>query len=170
MAAKLHSLVGMPQAVVGIAAVTVQLPELLEHVEREAADNTACSAQSFQQPLGHAEPAGGYTAGAAVELEAEVVGSAAPIDQEQRKLRGCILVQEVADRSQVLHTVAAEELRLRSFHGRLREIVDIVGCLQLLHLSGMQMVRHLGLEAGHWDCRTYLGLKHLFRFKNLFDL
>ena len=78
-------------------------------------------------------------------------------------------MQEVADRSQALHTVVVEELRSRSLHGRLREIVDIVGCLQLLHLSGIQMVGHLGLEAGHWDCRTYRGLKHLLRCKNPFD-
>ena len=82
MAAKLHSLLGMPQAVVGIAAVTVQLLEPLEHVEREAADSTVCSAQSFQQLPGHADPAVGDTAAAAVELEAEMVGSAAAIDQE----------------------------------------------------------------------------------------
>ena len=84
---------------VGIAAVTVQLPELLEHDAREAADNTGCSVRSFQQLRGHAEPAGAGTAGAAVELEAEVVGSAVAIAQEQWKLRGCILVQEVADMS-----------------------------------------------------------------------
>ena len=83
----------------GIAAVTVQLPELLEHVERVGADNTGCSARSFQQLRGHAEPARAHTAGAAVQLEAEVVGSAVAIDQEQWKLRGCILVQEVADMS-----------------------------------------------------------------------
>ena len=63
--------------------MTVQLPELLEHVERAAADNTVCSPQSFRQLRGHAEPAGGDTAGAAVKLEAEVVGSAVAIDQEQ---------------------------------------------------------------------------------------
>lgn len=99
MAAKLHTLVEMPQAEVGIAAVTVQLPELLEHVEREAADKTVCSARSFQKLREHAEPAVGDIAGAAVKLEAEVPGSAVAIDQEQWKLRGCILVQEVADMS-----------------------------------------------------------------------
>ena len=96
MAAKLHTLVGMPQAEVGIAAVTVQLLELLGHVEPGAADNTVCSPQSFQQLREHAELAGGDTVGAAVELEAEVVGSAVATDQE---LRGCTLVQEVADMS-----------------------------------------------------------------------
>lgn len=113
MAAKLHTLVEMPQAEVGIAAVTVHLTELLEDVERAAADNTGCPAQSFQQLRGHAEPvvgdaAGaavereaelGDTAGAAVELEAEGVGNAVAIDQEHWKLQGCILVQEVADMS-----------------------------------------------------------------------
>ena len=83
----------------GIAAVTVQLPGLLEHVERAGADNTGCSVRSFQQLRGHAEPAGAGTAGAAVELEVEVVGSAVAIDQEQWKLQGCILVQEVVDMS-----------------------------------------------------------------------
>ena len=83
----------------GIAALSVQRPELLEHIERAAADNTVCSARSSQQLRGHAEPAEGDTAGAAVELGAEVVGSAVAIDQEQWKVRGCILVQEVADMS-----------------------------------------------------------------------
>ena len=99
MAAMLHTLIEMWQAEVGIAAVTVQLPGLLEHVERAEADNTGCAARSFQQLQGHAEWAGVDTAGAAVELEAEVVGSSVAIDQEQWKLRGCILVQEVADMS-----------------------------------------------------------------------
>ena len=99
MAARLHTLAEMPQAEVGIAAVTVQLPKLLEHVEREVADNTVCSARSFQKLLEHAEPAVGDTAGAAVGLEAEVPGSAVATDQEPWKLRRCILVQEVADMS-----------------------------------------------------------------------
>ncbi len=144
--------------------MTVQLPELLEHVERVAADNAGCSARSFQQLRGHAEPAAGDTVGAAVELEAEVVGSAVAIDQEQWKLRGYILVQEVADMSWALHTVVAQELRLRSLHGCLHGVVDTVGCFQLPHLSGTQMVGHLGLEAGHWDYRTYLRLEQLFFF------
>ena len=76
-----------------------------------AADNVGCPAQSFQQLRGHAEPVVGDTAGTAVGLEvvaedtagvavaheAEVVGSAVAIDQEHWELRGCILVQEVAD-------------------------------------------------------------------------
>ena len=94
-AAKLHTLVATPQSEFGIAAVTGQLPELLEHVERGAADNTVRLAQSFQ----HAERVVGDTAGAAVDPEAEVVGNAAAIDQERWKLRDCILVQEVADMS-----------------------------------------------------------------------
>ena len=97
MAAKLHTLVGMLQAEVGIAAVTVHLTELLGHVERGAADNTVCPAQSFQQLRGHAEPVAGDTAGAVVDLESEVVGNAVAIDQGHWKLRDCILVQEVAD-------------------------------------------------------------------------
>lgn len=106
MAAKLHTLVGMPQAEVGIAAVTVHLTELLEHVGPGTVDNTVCPAQSFQQLRGYAEPVVGDTAGAAVKLEAEagdtagaaaeleveVVGNAVAIDQEHWKLRGCILV------------------------------------------------------------------------------
>ena len=99
MAAKLHTLVGIPQVAVGIAAVTVQLLDLPGHAERGAADNTVCSVQPFQQLREHAEPAGVDTAGAAgaaVELEAEVVGSAVATDQD---LRGCTLVQEVADMS-----------------------------------------------------------------------
>ena len=96
MAAKLHTLVGIPQAAVGIAAVTVQLLDLPGHAERGAADNTVCSVQPFQQLREHAEPAGVDTAGAAVELEAEVVGSAVATDQD---LRGCTFVQEVADMS-----------------------------------------------------------------------
>lgn len=50
---------------------------------------------------------------------------------------------------------------MRSLHGRLHEIVDTVGCFQLPHLFGTQMAGHLDLEAGHWDCRTYLRLEHL---------
>lgn len=99
MAAKLHTLVGMLQAEVGIAAATAQPPELLEHVERAAADNIVCPAQSFQQLQVHAEPVEGGAAGAAVELGAEAVDSAAAIDQEQRKRRNYILEQEVADMS-----------------------------------------------------------------------
>ena len=79
MAAKLHTLVGMPQAEVGIAAVTVHLTELLEHVERAAADNTVSFAQSFQQLRGHAEPVVGDTAGAAVNLEAEAGDTAGAV-------------------------------------------------------------------------------------------
>ena len=93
--------------------MTVHLPELLEHVERGAADNTVCPAQLFQQLRGHAEPVvwdtagaavkleaeAGDTAGAVVKLEAEVVGNAVATDQEDWKLRGYILVQEVADTS-----------------------------------------------------------------------
>ena len=111
MAAKSHTLVEMPQAEVDIAAVTVHLMELPEHVERGAANNTVCPAQSVQHLRGHAEPVVGDTADAAVKLEAEagdiagvavaheaeVVGSAVAIDQEHWELRGCILVQEVAD-------------------------------------------------------------------------
>ena len=82
MAAKLHTLVEMPQAEVGIAAVAVHLPKLLEHIEWGAADNTVCPAQPIQQLRGHAEPVVGDTAGAAVELEAEGVGNAVAIDQE----------------------------------------------------------------------------------------
>ena len=180
MAAKLHTLVEMPQAEVGIAAVAVHLPELLEHVEWGAADNTVCPAQPFQQLRGHAEPVvgdiagaaveleteAGGTAGAAVKLEAEVVGNAVAIDLEHWKLPGCILVLEVADMSQALHTAVAEELRLKLLHERLREIVDIVDCFQLLHLFHIQMAGHLGLEAGHWDCRTYLGLEQLISFND----
>ena len=99
MAAEIHTLVGMPQAELGIAGVTVQLQELLEHVERGAADNTVYFAPSFQQLRGHAEPAVGDTAGAAADLEAEVAGNAVAIDQERWKLQDCILVQEVADLS-----------------------------------------------------------------------
>lgn len=96
MAAKVHTL---PQAEVGIAAAAVHLTELLDHVERGAADNTVCPVQAFQQLRRHAEPVVGDTAGAAVDLEAEVVGSAVAIDQEHWKLRDYILVQEVADTS-----------------------------------------------------------------------
>ena len=67
----------------------------------------------------------------------------------------------------MLHTVVAEELQLGSRHGHLRGIVDTVGCFRLLHLSGIQMAGRLGLEAGHWDCRTYFHLKHLIPSKNL---
>ena len=144
--------------------MTVQLREPLEHVERAGADNTGCSARSFQQLREHADPAAADTAGAAVKHEVEVVGSAVAIDQEQWKLRGCILVQEVADMSSALHTAVAEELQLRSLHGRHHEIVNTVGCFQLQHLSGTQMAGHLGLEAGHWDCRTYLVLDQLLLF------
>ena len=56
---------------------------------------------------------------------------------------------------------------MRSLHGRLHEIVDTVGCFQLPHLSGTQMAGHLDLEAGHWDCRTYLRLEHLLSFATL---
>ena len=79
MAAKLHTLIEMLQVEVGIAAVAVHLPELLEHVEWGAVDNTVYPAQSFQQLRGHAEPVAGDIAGAVVELETEAGDTAGAV-------------------------------------------------------------------------------------------
>ena len=80
-----------------------------------------------------------------------MVGSAVAIDQDYNFV-------EAGHMSQVLHTDAVEELPSGFLPERLPEIVDIVGWLELLHLSGIQRAGHLGQKVGRWDCKTCLNL------------
>lgn len=145
---------GVQRAVEDTVEGLVPTMELLGNAEWVVGDNTADPVQGLRSSLEHVEP---VEEDIAVQLEREVVDTAAALERACSRLLGCSSAQQVECMSQALlgvHTAAGADLRLRSHHVLLLLVVDTADCSGLQCLSGSQMMGDLGPEVVHSDCKT----------------
>ena len=146
--------IGVQRGVEDTVEGLVHTTELLGGAEWVVGDNTADPVRGLRSSLEHAEP---VEEDIAVQLEREVVDTAAALERACSRLLGCSSAQEVECMSQALlgvHTAAGADLRSRSHHVLLLVVVDTADCSELQCLSDSQTMGHLGPEVVHSDCKT----------------
>ena len=150
-AVQLPRWIGVQRGVEDTLEGFVQTTELLGGAEWVVGDNTADPVRGLRSSLEHAEP---VEEDIAVQLEREVVDTAAALERACSRLLGRNSAQEVECMSQALlgvYTAAGADLRSRSHHVLLLVVVDTADCSELQCLFGSQTMGHPGPEEVHFD-------------------